>query len=464
MVRAVRVTVPLDRGDQIASVLAQQAVVHDLQYSSSRAVDRENNVIETCTYYFKAVEKKMAKIVKVLGEYGVGTAYGSIDVSSLAACKPPVSTYKHQGRKRKRKYRLDDALSIDEVRALVETQYHLTFDYLAFVAAGGLIAAVGLLQDSSTSVVASMLVSPLMGPIVGMTFGTIIRDWKMFRTSFRNEIIGIIICFVVGSLVAFFVSPFIDAENDVVMASNSESSGRGSLTGILGGVFIAIPSGCGVGLGVTSDSINPLVGCAISAALLPPIVNSGLALCLGVMFKLNGKENHIVKRHLDVGSLSFCLFLVNWCLIYVFALVIFRIKQLHAHVDDPKKMEGLRMMTQMDVYGGNPDGFDVPLLSDITITQDELGNPNSANNSRRQTLEDIERQDTFTSLSNTLSFTDDSVRPRQSPVGPTGTVKRMRMQSLPAVTGASLLAQKPSTITAKASAEEITVPVEATKS
>jgi len=429
MVRAVRVTVPLDRGDQIASVLAQQAVVHDLQYSSTRAVDHQNNVVETCTYYFKAVEKKMAKIVKVLGEYGVGTAYGSIDVSSLAACKPPVSTYKHGGKRRRRKYRLDDALSIDEVRALVETQYHLTFDYLAFIAAGALIAAVGLLQDSSTSVVASMLISPLMGPIVGMTFGTIIRDWKMFRTSFRNEIIGIIICFIVGSLVAFFVSPFIDAEHDVVMAENSESSGRGSWSGILGGVFIAIPSGCGVGLGVTSDSINPLVGCAISAALLPPIVNSGLALCLGVMFKLNGKANHIVKRHLDVGSLSFCLFLVNWCLIYVFALVIFRVKQLHAHVDDPKKMEGLRMLTQFDIYSTNPEGFDVPLLSDINVNQDNLGE--SSNNSSRRASEDFERQETFTSLSGTLSsITDD----RTSPAGPTGVVPRLRVQSLPAQT------------------------------
>jgi len=306
---------------------------------------------------------------------------------------------------------------------------------------------------------------PLMGPIVGMTFGTIVRDWKMFRTSFRNEIIGIIICFIVGSLVAFFVSPFIDAEHDVVMASNSESSGRGSLSGILGGVFIAIPSGCGVGLGVTSDSINPLVGCAISAALLPPIVNSGLALCLGVMFKLNGKSNHIVKRHLDVGSLSFCLFLVNWCLIYVFALVIFRVKQLHAHVDDPKKMEGLRMMTQMDIYSANPEGFDVPLLSDLTVTQDELGpksNNSSAANSRRATLEDLERQDTFNSLSNTLSFTDS--QSRVSPVGPTGTVKRMRMQSLPAVTGVSLLAPQPSSRNAGKLSEEIDVPVEAKKS
>ena len=41
----------------------------------------------------------------------------------------------------------------------------MTFDYVALVVAAALIAAIGLIMDSSVSVVASMLLSPLMGPI-----------------------------------------------------------------------------------------------------------------------------------------------------------------------------------------------------------------------------------------------------------------------------------------------------------
>ena len=46
-----------------------------------------------------------------------------------------------------------------------------TFDYILLLLAAGFMAAVGLACNSSVVVVASMLVSPLMGPILGIAFG-----------------------------------------------------------------------------------------------------------------------------------------------------------------------------------------------------------------------------------------------------------------------------------------------------
>ena len=63
-----------------------------------------------------------------------------------------------------------------------------------------------------------------MGPIVGMTFGTVVSEWQMVRVSFRNELIGIGICFLVGALCGFAVSPFLDAENDNVMKSERNAT------------------------------------------------------------------------------------------------------------------------------------------------------------------------------------------------------------------------------------------------
>jgi uncharacterized membrane protein len=45
---------------------------------------------------------------------------------------------------------------------MIESQNQLTFDYLILLTVGAIIAAAGLLQDSPVTVVASMLVSPLM--------------------------------------------------------------------------------------------------------------------------------------------------------------------------------------------------------------------------------------------------------------------------------------------------------------
>lgn len=48
-------------------------------------------------------------------------------------------------------------------------------------------AAGGLATNVTVFIVASMLVSPIMGPILGMTFGYRVSDWQLFKTGFINE-------------------------------------------------------------------------------------------------------------------------------------------------------------------------------------------------------------------------------------------------------------------------------------
>ena len=52
---------------------------------------------------------------------------------------------------------------------------------------------------------------------------------------------------------------------------------------MIGGVFVAIPSGVGVAIAITGNISPALVGVAISAALLPPIVNSGMNFAYGIV-------------------------------------------------------------------------------------------------------------------------------------------------------------------------------------
>jgi uncharacterized membrane protein len=49
------------------------------------------------------------------------------------------------------------------------------------------------------------------------------------------------------------------------------------------GIFVAIPSGAGVAIALTGGISSTLVGVAISAALLPPIANSGMCVTVGVL-------------------------------------------------------------------------------------------------------------------------------------------------------------------------------------
>merc|ERR1712228_344597 len=207
---------------------------------------------------------------------------------------------------------------------------------------GGCIAAIGLLTNSAVAVVASMLVSPLMGPIVGMTFGFVIKDRDMLWKSFRNELIGVIVCFITGAIMGFITAPIMnDPKNtELAFGPNTQISSRGEWIALAWGAGIAAPSGVGVALGVSSDQVSALIGVAISAALLPPIVNSGLCLASALIFYIDTDyDMSIASKWFEIGYISMLLFIINWVLILIFGLATFRMKKLHQSTDRHKMIK-----------------------------------------------------------------------------------------------------------------------------
>jgi len=72
-------------------------------------------------------------------------------------------------------------------------------------------------------------------------------------------------------------------------------AGRGTLTGLLIGLCIAIPSGVGVALSVLGNNTSSLVGVAISASLLPPAVNTGLLWAYAFIAPLILHEDDLIQ-------------------------------------------------------------------------------------------------------------------------------------------------------------------------
>jgi hypothetical protein len=118
---------------------------------------------------------------------------------------------------------------------------------------------------------------------------------------------------------------------------------RGSVEGIIFGIIIAFVSGIGVALAVSHGSINSLVGVAISAALLPPIVNTGLLFTYALfssfmphvkVYKSLRTSNigtdlseYTVGDYFAISAISFLIFVLNFALIFATSLVIFRLKE-----------------------------------------------------------------------------------------------------------------------------------------
>merc|ERR1712228_561609 len=111
-------------------------------------------------------------------------------------------------------------------------------------------------------------------------------------------------CFVTGSVMALVAAPLMDTPRSAQLAfgDNTQISSRGEWIALAWGAGIAAPSGVGVALGVSSDQVSALIGVAISAALLPPIVNSGICLASALVYFLDPRyDDEVVTTWFDVG-------------------------------------------------------------------------------------------------------------------------------------------------------------------
>jgi hypothetical protein len=89
-------------------------------------------------------------------------------------------------------------LMVHQVVASIRASTALSFDFVLLICLASMLAAFGLLENSTVIIVASMLVSPLMNPILGIVFGLSVREHSLWRRGFRNELIGLIICITCG--------------------------------------------------------------------------------------------------------------------------------------------------------------------------------------------------------------------------------------------------------------------------
>jgi uncharacterized membrane protein len=104
--------------------------------------------------------------------------------------------------------------------------------------------------------------------------------------------------------------------------------------------LIAAVSGTILGVCVTSGGINSFIGVAISASLMPPMVNAGMLLTYGVCFARRDSASY--HAMLTLGGLSLILYAINVILIIVFADLVFYLKVLYACKSQHRSMHYTR--------------------------------------------------------------------------------------------------------------------------
>ncbi len=219
-----------------------------------------------------------------------------------------------------------ERLSVEEIYTKIATGTRLSFDFLALLVVSCIIAAIGLATNSPVIIVAGMLLAPLMGPILGLSFGVIIKDRRLVMTGIKNEAFGLSIAVIMGLIMGAVLIPVTLIPGWPWPWPTAEMLARASLWLLALGIVVAAASGAGVALAATRGDIGSLVGVAIAASLMPPAVNAGMNLVYAVFALTNG---NIVLFYfgLEVAGLSFVLVLMNIVLINIVAMAVFKLKQ-----------------------------------------------------------------------------------------------------------------------------------------
>jgi uncharacterized hydrophobic protein (TIGR00271 family) len=186
-----------------------------------------------------------------------------------------------------------DAAEIDRsIRAGVELQGATLWILMLAI----LIASIGLNTNSTAVIIGAMLVSPLMGPIVGFGYGIGILDFALIRRSLVNLAIAAAISLATSTLY-FMVTPLAEAQSELLART----------TPSLWDVLIALAGGLAGIIGLTRrEKSNVIPGVAIATALMPPLCTAGYGLA---------------NANWSVFGGAFYLFSIN-CVFIAFAAVV----------------------------------------------------------------------------------------------------------------------------------------------
>ncbi len=130
------------------------------------------------------------------------------------------------------------------------------------------IASLGLNTNSTAVIIGAMLISPLMGPIIGMGLAVGVHDFELMKRSFRNLAIAAGIS-VVTSCIYFMISPV--NENHSELLARTTPTIYDVLIGFFGG-------SAGILAIAAKNKGNVIPGVAIATALMPPLCTAGYGL------------------------------------------------------------------------------------------------------------------------------------------------------------------------------------------
>jgi uncharacterized hydrophobic protein (TIGR00271 family) len=219
-----------------------------------------------------------------------------------------------------------DAVVWEEVEARTSEGVELSGVYLAFMVIAGLLAAVGIYQDSPILIVGAMVVGPEFGPLAGICVAAVERQPGLAARSGVALAVGFPLTIIVVFL-AVLAFKAVDLFPDVFSLEGH------SLANIIAApdfftFFVAVCAGAAGMLSLSTAKSGALIGVLISVTTMPAAANVGLAAAYQDWGRCRGSLAQLV---INLGSI-----LVAGSVVLFIQRSLYRRRRAR-HRDDPER-------------------------------------------------------------------------------------------------------------------------------
>lgn len=181
--------------------------------------------------------------------------------------RPPTTDNNNKPKQPEKKpgAQLREELHLDIKKGAIMTRQFLVLTFLSTI-----VAAIGLNTDNISAVIGAMVIAPLLGPNLALTFAATVGDQSLLLKSLKTNGTGVLfsiaISFAIGAL----------------FGANMDSHELMSRTSIgMDSIALALVSGAAASLSLATGMSSALVGVMVAVALLPPATAIGLFLGSG---------------------------------------------------------------------------------------------------------------------------------------------------------------------------------------
>ncbi|MFI0721534.1 DUF389 domain-containing protein [Streptomyces sp. NPDC021224] len=264
-----RMIVPAERTEAVAALVSETPGATHLTVVRGAAYDPVGDVL-TCDVAREAADPLLAAL-RELGVAETGSiAVETVDVTLSRSADDAEKEAPGEGA---------DAVVWESLVEATHEESTLTVTYLAFLTVATMLAAYGVMLDSSILIVGAMVVGPEFGPLAGVCTGLVRRRPRLVTRS----LIAVALGFPAAMLIT---GGFAYAMNGLGLFSQARFFAPHPATQFIwqptwDSFVVAFLAGIAGMLSLTSAKSGALVGVAISVTTVPAAANAALAIAYG---------------------------------------------------------------------------------------------------------------------------------------------------------------------------------------